>query len=250
MNRVRAELRETLWGVGATLYEVERAAPPDLGPRVVTVNGAEVTIRSGLLDEPLQQVLDRAERRCGGSSAIADTVVRDQDQDAGFVACFEGAAALDPRAFLRASRAALGDGDLGAFGPFLYTYARDTGEGTHLVEASIPGLDLAAMFPAEGDAPGADVPGVPRPEGARRALAAAPHDDAHHIAVYRVPGATLEVLERFYRDGLAAAGWQVQPVAADDDRRRVLYGLRGTALAAVVLRRESREVVVTVAAGL
>lgn len=63
--------------------------------------------------------------------------------------------------------------DLTRFGAFFGAYLKPSPEGTSLLTwAPLGPLDPMRMFPAQGDAPGADHPDVPRPPG-RRLLAAA-----------------------------------------------------------------------------
>ncbi len=62
------------------------------------------------------------------------------------------------------------------------------------------------LFPAEGDAPGGDIPGVPRPEGSRRDFSASFDGEAYGVRIYEAPRAMPEVVMR-YDTQMADAGW-------------------------------------------
>lgn len=57
--------------------------------------------------------------------------------------------------------------------------------------------DLGEMFPAEGDAPGDDLSGVPRPEGSRRVVSATVVESGHAVRIYelRQPAGSTKDLE-------------------------------------------------------
>jgi hypothetical protein len=250
IRHAKAEIDTALRDVGTGLYAVETRRGFDLPPRTITINGADVTLRSTTVAGPLAGALDAAQARCNGADALIDPSLREDDGEVGYVACFDRAAGLGPIDFYRAARRFLDDGDLSGLGAFHYTYARATATGTHLIEARFDGLHLAAMFPASGDAPGDDIDGLPRPQHARRLLSAAsPAGDDYHIVVYRIPDAALEATATAYRAAMSAAGWDVRVAPEPGPDREVFYGFQGEALAAVVARPDAGGVLVTIGHG-
>lgn len=92
--------------------------------------------------------------------------------------------------------------------------------------------DLNAMFPLDGDAPGDDLAGVPRPENARRVMAATVVETGHAVRIYEVPRKASRAEElRLRRDAfdkqMRDAGYEPSEAVAKalDDTR--LY-VRGT----------------------
>lgn len=244
IRQVRAELRDRLGELGPAL---ETLAGDDGAPRVVTVNGAAIRLRSGTMPVDVAAALAPAHAACGDDAAepLGATLAAIGD-DTGFVACFPALRELGPEALLAAARGLLDGGDARRLGPFVYTWARRTARGTHLVEATIAELDLGAIFPRAGDAPGADVPGVARPPGARRLLSASADGQPYRFVVYAADGAAPAAVAAAYEATLAADGWDLRPVGAADGRR-IVYGFRGDALIAVVVRGDALGATVTVA---
>lgn len=66
------------------------------------------------------------------------------------------------------------------------------------------------VFPETGDAPGSDVEGAPRPEGARRLLTAGAEGHANLVRVYEIAAGSGDrgEVERRYGEALARAGWR------------------------------------------
>jgi hypothetical protein len=73
--------------------------------------------------------------------------------------------------------------------------------------------DIGEMFPKDGDAPGGDLAGVPRPEGSRRVIAASVVETGHAVRIYEVPRKAAPAEElRAQRDAfdrqMRAAGYE------------------------------------------
>jgi hypothetical protein len=111
-------------------------------------------------------------------------------------------------------------GDLARVGGLRYVYARATDEGTHfLVFHTDESLNIYEMFPQTGDAPGRDVPGLPRPEGARRFMSAWEEGDPHAITMYATTRQSADELRGWYREALPGAGWTLyEPTEAQLER--------------------------------
>jgi hypothetical protein len=82
-------------------------------------------------------------------------------------------------------------------------------------------VELSAMFPVVGDAPGADLAGVPRPSGSRRVIAASVVETGHTVVIYESADAPLEAAARAFDAQMSAAGFASSPAVAAklDDAR-------------------------------
>lgn len=91
--------------------------------------------------------------------------------------------------------------------------------------------DLHAMFPLEGDAPGDDLPGVPRPSGSRRVISATVVESGHAVRIYEVArkAPKAEELQRSreaFDAQMRAAGYEPSTAVAQalDDTRLYVRG--------------------------
>ena len=87
---------------------------------------------------------------------------------------------------------------------------------------------LLGMFPAKGDAPGADPPTLPRPPRSERRLSSWEDGFPQRLYVYESPS-SVDELERFYRAALPGGGWHFLEGKAGTEGRE---GSRGGAHAA------------------
>lgn len=65
---------------------------------------------------------------------------------------------------------------------------------------------LDALFPTEGDAPGGDLPNVPRPEGSRRDFAASFEGETYGVRIYEAKGEMNDVVRK-YDETMTKAGY-------------------------------------------
>ncbi len=104
-------------------------------------------------------------------------------------------------------------GDLSTFGNMQYAYLEKVGDRTRFVTMSSAGpLNLTAMFPAQGDASGTDITGMPRPPKARRILSTLVGGRNEHITLYESTVSEIEKLIEMYSPILKKNGWQVNVV--------------------------------------
>ncbi len=250
VDQARAEAERQLWRLGENLHSLTEQADPTGDPRTLVVNGAEVVIRSQHADGDVAAALDRAEAACAGYQVgERKTTLRAANADHGFVACFRGLRDRGTGALIRTGWAFLADGDLSGLGPFDYTYARASAGGVHELRVSVPRLDVGAMFPDHGDAPGLDVRDVPRPPGAVRILSAFDADQPYQVAIYRSRDGSPGRIAAGYRQQLAAAGWKVN-AGRITDAKVALVASRASEMVAIVLRRTDDGVTTTIGAGL
>jgi hypothetical protein len=199
---VYADVREVGLGLGRQLARLEDLTGE---PSRVRVNGAEVSRASAWTAQSTGEVLDRYEAYCrespgalgraladipravsspverapGGAPPAPLVRVREETRGPGargMVACFVDPPGAAPLPLAARLRALVETGDLSRLGHFRYVFAepsKGARGGTHVVTFwSDSELNLGAMFPATGDAPGTDSTLAPRPAGARRTLSA------------------------------------------------------------------------------
>ena len=249
-SKARAEVENQLLQVGVDLSglsELEQTAGT-LPARTLLVNGIEILVGTQTVETPLEEVLDGAALRCGGQEgSMFDPALGNREEGHGFVACFPKLGRLGPLEMLDIGRAFIDGGDLSGLGRFQYTYARETPTGTHVIEATIPTLDMSKLLPKTGDVPGLDVSGIPRPVGGRRILSAAQVDSPHQFVVYSGADGSAASVRAEYRSLLAREGWDVYD---DDTNSNILVAFRGRVMAMVILQDQPEGVSVTVASGL
>lgn len=235
----------------------------DVGGRTpIRLNGQPIYVSSTVQPVELDDLLDRVEARCERDPiALADElpglpeaaqkelrerqkareaagVVRHQEGDQGMVACFmrpEGSTWVGSR--LAALNALAETGDLSKLGNLRYVYARRTDDGrTHVVTAWTDGaFNLFDLVPTNGDTPGSDIPGVPRPLRSVRMLTATADGVPYSVRVYDSSAPAEAILAQYDRD-LIDQGWEVL-VAKLKTHQRV-YGREGEHL--YVLPREDQ----------
>jgi hypothetical protein len=219
-----AEVDRALLDLGSGLA---RLATPGDGPRVLELNGMRLSFATEAIEESVDAILDEAVAACDGASepGLAGRFLRGEERGRGFVAC--------------TARLAAGEaGELGATG-YRYVYAQPGDERTQVVRfwTDRP-LDLEALFPASGDAPGRDAAGLPRPPGARRILSAREVGAPQEMTLYADPPGATDELVAWYRERLPGLGWQALASPPPEPGERVLVVGRAGSLAALVFADE------------
>ncbi|HJL14929.1 MAG TPA: hypothetical protein RMH99_04695 [Sandaracinaceae bacterium LLY-WYZ-13_1] len=192
-TRAPARAEAELLRLGPELLRLTPEGSPEL-----EINGERLRVRSGRMEEALPTLLHRATERCRDRAASGELpVLRWGNDDEGFAGCLTEVA----------GRGAAGDP--WAVG-VAYWYGMRDGEHTRFVrvESASP-LPLRRMFPSDSDAPGFDLPGVPRPDGGTRLLSAQDPRAGHAMVIYRASGRDLGALRRRYRRMLRDGGWTV-----------------------------------------
>lgn len=241
--------------MGDLLVELSRAAQPGLGPRRVVVNGAPVVVETSTEPRALDAVVADVDRACAAGGP--ETVLLEAAGGGGEATLRSNARRVRVASASSADGEATGllcvlepDGDtMGGDDaqrrkPIVrYAFARRVDARTTSLTrvTTAMGGDLSALFPAEGDAPGSDLAGVPRPSEARRALTAVVGNDEHSVRIYESHLALAESVRR-YDASMLALGYGA--TSAHDDAR--LY-LRPTDGASVVASFASTDLGTTVA---
>ena len=203
------------------------------GANVVLVNGERFHRVIAFVDESLGSVLDRIQKDCErtpgllgqvGSEAarsypqvldkyplsphLLRGIVRHQEERRGMVACFTDAKSSGLGGLADAAKRFAKTSNLGEFGHFRYAFARRTDDGATQVTTlwADTELNLSSMFPAQGDAAGADSEVLPRPATSRRVLAASVEGEPYALRLYDTAEGAASV-QRFYEDWLRKRGW-------------------------------------------
>jgi len=179
--------RDEMLAAGADMLrvpEVPGASALDDGDRLL-LNGAELRVERGHTARALADVLASAEAACPHGSTV-----RQGDERRGFVACADAGA----------DAASL---------PVAYVYAEKRADGTQFIDFHSPRpIDVRALFPHGGDAPGSDPEALPRPPSSRRALTLRAAGQPYGTAVYRDRELGFDDLVAHYQRALPGAGWQ------------------------------------------
>lgn len=211
MARVALDGGGALWGLTSAhrAGEVQR----------IEMNGAQLFVRTATVDAPFERVLDEAHGACGAAGFAPrtlptrllglDGVIDERSERDGTVACFEGEG-LGFEGLLKSLQEAAESGDLGRLGRLRYSYARQEADGRTAVLSlwSEGELSPNKLFPAEGDAPGADDPAVPRPPEARRLLTVRHSATARPLLAYKSTRPLRELMDEYLGE-LRRVGLQV-----------------------------------------
>lgn len=267
-HQARAQLGEIMMGLGADMMRYHDAERQD-APRQLMLNGRPIHLSSGTTKHDLGTVLDYYEKRCQErdgqlheqmmelvrseklevpqvEGSAVDSVLREQDDDRGFVACLDlGEEEVDVEGLLDRFEEFEKSLDLAEIGHLRYVYARQGGGTTHFVAFWTQGrFPIREMFPVEGDAPGADPDGVPRPPESRRVLSAYEKGHPQSMTMYVSPSQDAGSLERFYRGEMADEGWTVLETERHrqlEDRPPMLVWEREERMATVVFGTDEQK---------
>lgn len=233
---VLANMSEAGLRAGREVAKFSRIAGP---AEAILLNGERFRHGSNYTKESVTEVLDRVEEHCrqnlgllggvlDGLSAEAkakmdpkvpranrSAVIRDEGDGGGMVACFVDAKPGTIAEFKERLARMLETSDLTELGRLRYVYAERTKSGeTHVVSLAVDsGLRLNSMFPASGDAAGADSRIVPRPPDSRRTLSAAAEGLPFGLRIY-VSARDPVALSHFYEKELGSRGFK--PVASGE----------------------------------
>lgn len=146
----------------------------------------------------------------GSERGLLHGVYRNVGKDLGLLACIETGRRLGVAELTRRLEQFVKTGDLSSIGQLRYVLARRGGDVTSLLvlwtDGSVP---LSKMFPKTGDAPGRDVPDVPRPRDSDRLLSATNQAVPYGITVYRVRATHETSIQDWYSKTLNEQGWRV-----------------------------------------
>ena len=220
---VKKRVEGSFLDLGAGLAQLDQQAPRK-GPRIVELNGAHLRFASTSVDQKVDEVIDLAQKECGREQ---DKALKGGDGGRGFVACFVPApAVVGP---------VLGEAREVIPPTYRYVYAQPGSPTTVVIPVEADGAcALDTLCPDEGDAPGVDAPGVPRPPDARRTLSAREDGSPQQMTLYVTKAKTPAELEAWYRARLPDHGWRPLEGGRRNGGPRVLVADRKGTLAALV----------------
>lgn len=245
--RARADAREALFGIGAEMMRLAGANRHD-APRTLVLNGQRIWLATASTDRGVHEVLDLYEQKCkahDGSLLVdreglpesalralddtkLDTTMRFETAERGTVACLDtGSDEQSLEQMAARLRAFASSADLHDVGDLRYAFVERTRGSTHVVTFWTEGsFRFREAFPREGDAPGRDVPNLPRPPGSRRIFSAWEETEPQTMTIYSsATGGKME-LKRFYERELPTRGWRVlEPDESRSPRPRGVDGL-------------------------
>ncbi|MEZ4286562.1 MAG: hypothetical protein R3A47_00060 [Polyangiales bacterium] len=241
-RNVNARVEQLMAGMGEELMRYPGGRHSDT--RVFLMNGARLMVRTAIVEQNVNDVLDHYEDYCKahdgqlpqkiqkqladafkadvnapqkapwGDTDLLDTTARFGMEEGGVVACPDtGNTDASANDLLERLKAFVQTGDISKFGDIRFVYARpfesNGVDSTHVVmvwseDSSVNVLD---MFPEVGDAPGKDVDGVPRPQNGRRILSAWEQGEPYGVTEYEVPAVNRDALAAQYRKTLPSKGW-------------------------------------------
>jgi hypothetical protein len=261
-HTAQAALGERLLGFGSELSRLE-GFHLTTTPRTVSLNGAQLDLVVATTNLSVAETLDRLEAICDQRGGVDGQTLlpklfhqaapthpswlsghlRHESARDGVLACLDTGGALGLEALTTRLQAFASSGDLSRLGALRYATARRTGNVTTVLFVWTEGaLPLRTMFSKQGDAPGVDPIGVPRPIGAERILSGIEHGAPYSLTAYRTRASTPEALLAWYRTALPAAGFAVA-----DGPAGTLSAYKGTRTLLVHTARTGQAVTAAVA---
>jgi hypothetical protein len=150
------------------------------------------------------------------------SILRNDSAEEGHLACLaQPGRERGLSAFLERAGDFVASGDLSRLGDVRYVAARKLENGkTHVIAVWSEGeFRIGALFPEAGDAPGSDLPDVPRPPDATRQLCATAAGRAFGLRLYDSARPRHEVLA-FYERELPSRGWDPLPTGLEAGKLR------------------------------
>lgn len=226
-QRAAAELSERSAALGRSL---ENFAGLSGRVTALSFNGASFSVSTKVLDESVEQTLERFVARCNEDTELLATdlerelkprlgldarvlqrllVMRDKlDDGTATSVCLGGLGEGGLSGLTTRMQAFAKSGDVSELGQLRYTFMRGVGNRTHVILVSAEGpLQLGELFPSDArDVPGPEVvPGI-RPAHATRIVAAAAAGTPHVMNAFRVAAEPSAAMSD-YGEQLKAAGY-------------------------------------------
>lgn len=231
LHRAHADVKRALRTLGQNMIVFYGEDEPARPPRTLYLNGVSIKFVAGSTPHAVDKVLDFYEARCQArdgrfeelaeladaavkiptaSGKLLDSTIRDEGDGKGFVACLDmGPDPVSVEELAARTQEFARTGDLGKIGRFRYIYAERGVKRTRFVAVWSEGeMNVLGMFPATGDAPGADPRTLPRPPRGERKLTSWEEGFPQRLYVYETPTSPAE-LDHFYRATLPGGGWKL-----------------------------------------
>jgi hypothetical protein len=208
--RAQRELESLTNAIGPTTFSTDTSGR-------VTLNGASVRARVSTMDGRVDDVMKAIERDCkSGDEELALGLDRGPGEGQSRPIRLERVVAQQGADGVRASLcvfAASDPGERGGRQPMhrvRYTLAQQSDEDHTAVTTVVQESEnaLEDLFPAEGDAPGSDLPDVARPDSSRRTLTAAVGDGTYTVRIYESTRPVETAVVR-YDEAMTALGYAI-----------------------------------------
>ena len=135
---------------------------------------------------------------------------RHESEHAGVLACIDTQRPLGVSELTARLQEFVTTGNLSAIGSLRYVLARREKSVTSLLVLWTEGdAPLLQMFPKTGDAPGYDVPGIPRPDHASRVFSANEDDAPYSLTTYQSLATSPASAIEWYKSQLQQRGWRI-----------------------------------------
>lgn len=228
LRSAHARAGESLLLLGSQLSRIVGSQQATPAGRLV-INGMGLEHQSFTTPREVNIVLDQVSDYCanhGGFSlpelarvpsvasakrGLLDGVLRYDTGNVGTLVCLDTNGKLGAAELVTRLQRFAQTGDLASIGRLRYVFARREKSVTSvLVFWSNETAPLLKLFPKTGDAPGTDLPEIPRPSEATRLLAAAEDGQPYSLRIYRLPKGSAATVAHWYRIQLNSQGWRVE----------------------------------------
>ena len=227
LHRARAAVGGELMRLGDAAEDLARSDGRE--GRALVFNGLTMRLTTGKSAQSVAALLDAFELECKGEAMMPlptpltsepelSPLVRWNEEEAGVAVCVVPA---DPdqtiSAWSRRLKKFTTSRDIADIGQVRYLRAMNAKGATTFVSMSSEGpMRLDNLVPRFGDAPGTDMPGVPRPKDSLRTLSAYEKNESALLATYKVAKSTASAREN-YLSQISSLGLSVQRSTQTDD---------------------------------
>jgi hypothetical protein len=235
LSTAKARLGESLIEFGEQLT-LSTGGTLSSGTSHFVINGLEFNRLTSTTPLSVKQALDRLNGFCQQRAGVrgpddlltASTTgtpeplalggsYRHEAENAGVLACIDTGGPLSVPELTTRLKDFARTGNLSSVGRLRYVLARREKSVTSILALWTDGdAPILHLFPKAGDAPGRDIPDVPRPENSERVLSAWQPGVPYALTVYRSRGSSIPALSHWYEAQLTQHGWRVIPARAPD----------------------------------
>jgi len=230
LSTAKAKIGESLVHFGEQLSALTQARAHSTESRL-HINGLEIHRVTASTSLDVKETLNRLQAFCGQHGGIeapaallksapvnsiqpnAATIggtYRHESERAGVLACIDTQRPLGVSELTGRLQQFVQTGNLSAIGSLRYVLARREKSVTSLLVLWTEGdAPLLQMFPKTGDAPGDDIPDVPRPRQATRVFSANEDGAPYSLTTYQAPATSPASGIEWYKAQLQQRGWHV-----------------------------------------
>ncbi|NOY90416.1 MAG: hypothetical protein GXP55_04330 [Deltaproteobacteria bacterium] len=225
--RLRSDLHDALGPLGPRLSNagmltrlVDQEFPDSAEERILVLNGQRLTLSTRMADEPLNDALRDSLADCPTRQELGEPVT---SNGRGYTICLHPSDHLSNGPSLTSRIQSFGQTlDMSNLGSFEYVYGERHGDRTVLLTLrSTDDLNVEALVPAEGDAPGTELADFPRPPEGRRLLQSYEEGQPYRLTIYSRSSRSTAELTRWYQEHVDHQVWH----EADLERQAQIQGV-------------------------